>query len=200
MANIDGEDSEGIPLQAPVFTYSVDGDEDNDIVPIDMTEEEVAQHLDITADVVSPDGVLYGRHRDALHREVGQRLGGLQDRKTTSSGGGGWQSAKRLSTQTSIRSHVGRQRENATAFLTDVRPVQLSFTHVTYRLQAATVTRMLNLCLGRRVQGRVLLNNISGTVPPGSMVAIVGPSGTLYVCVCVVGKVYTTGFLVVIGW
>lgn len=165
-------DEEGIPLEPPRLPRP--SRDASDIVPIDMTDEEVAMHLDVAVD---PTEVMYGRRHEALHREVGHTLGGLQR------GNSQWITARKAAAnrQSSVRSHVGKQRENVAAFLTAVRPVSLQYSHVSYILAPSIVGRVGGCVpiVNRYVNStrQTLLTDLSGTFPPGSMVAIIGPSG-----------------------
>ena len=81
-------DEEGIPLEPPRLPRP--SRDASDIVPIDMTDEEVAMHLDVAVD---PTEVMYGRRHEALHREViarGGRCDVLVNNAVTRSALDGW--------------------------------------------------------------------------------------------------------------
>jgi ABC-type multidrug transport system fused ATPase/permease subunit len=114
----------------------------------------------------------------------------------------GWIRASRegSTTQMPRASAMGKQREHAGAFITDVAPVAVTFEGLTFKLNRPLLSRFLAPipCLSHFAKPeKYLLTNVCGHIPPGSLIALIGPSGMrLRVSLHVVKCLLTTTALV----
>ena len=142
----------------------------------------------------SSDIRLYGRRSLALKRSIEMAVGGLggpsedpAPRRPTAKRGRtatvvSWIRASRSPDNEAQmpRSTVGKQRQNAAAFITDVEPVALTFENLTFKLDRSIFSRVASHVPGLRrfaTPEKYLLSNVSGHIEPGSLIALIGPSG-----------------------